>query len=104
MSTSADPLRVACFVEGSLTSGDDRDPLLSLWRKALPGALGLRAIEHMVPISKHHLVAMDRENRHLPTPTSTVSVSLDEILAKELKTRPFDTAVVAWDLGDGWGR
>lgn len=90
-------LRVVLFVEG--TSGSSLD---GLWRMEIPALLKLPRFERVVGFSKHNLVAMSNANMGLKYKTSTVSVGLDEIIARELKLQPFDCAVVAWDLVPAW--
>jgi hypothetical protein len=101
MSTSTlnkrEHLRLVLFVEG--TSGP---PLDELWRNEIPALLSLPPFERVVGFSKHNLVAMSNANIGLKHKTSTVSVGLDELIARELRTKPFDCAIVAWDLVPAW--
>jgi hypothetical protein len=85
------------FVEG--TWGQSLD---QLWREHLRALLKLPAFERIVGFSKHNLVAMSNANMQLANKTSTVSLGLDEIISCELKKKPFDCAVVAWDLVPAW--
>jgi hypothetical protein len=89
--------RLVLFAEG--TSGTSLD---HLWHEQMRVLLDLPAFERVVGIGKNHLVAMSNANMRLKYKTSTVSVGLDEIIAAELKERPFDCAVVAWDLVPPW--
>lgn len=90
-------LRLVLFVEGT------SDPSLDgLWRDAIPVLLSIQPFERVVGFSKHNLVAMSKANMGLKYKTSTVSVGLDELIARELKKKPFDCAVVAWDLVPAW--
>jgi len=97
-------LRVALFVEGSLGERrrDGGDWFEELWLKVIPGALGVRRAERVVPINKKHLVALDPAIQKLRSKTSGTSVGIDELIAAELRDRPFDAAVVAWDLQPPW--
>jgi hypothetical protein len=85
------------FVEGSAGPSLDR-----LWRERIPVLFRLHPFERVVGISKHHLVAMTNANLGLKHRTSTISLGLDALIARELQAKPFDCAVVAWDLVPPW--
>ena len=93
-------LRIALFVEGATTPLPVRGvrPLAQIWNEHLCGALGIRAFHLIEPISKKHLVAMDPTQPKM----SGASESLDELIARKLKTIKFDAVVVAWDLVPAW--
>lgn len=97
-------LRIALFVEGTRESTDASDPLEALWTDDLTSTLGLGTLDRVVGISKHHLVAMDSANRSLRRQSSAISETLDGLMARELVRRPFEVAVVAWDLQPSWDR
>ena len=96
----ATALRIALFVEGATTPPSVRgpSPFVQIWNEHLCGALGIRAFDEIVPISKKHLVAMDRKQPKM----SGASEPLDELIARKLKTIRFDAVVVAWDLVPAW--
>ena len=96
----ANAIRIALFVEGSATPPPVRgsSPLTQIWNEHLCGALGIRAFDEIVPISKKHLVAMDPNQPKM----SGASEPLDELIARKLKTIQFDAVVVAWDLVPAW--
>lgn len=93
-------LRIALFVEGSLTPPPARGsrPLERIWKDCLGAELGLLPFEPIVPISKRHLVAMDPRN----PPMSGSGEALDQLMKRVLERTPFDVAVVAWDLVPAW--
>ncbi len=93
-------LRIALFVEGSATPPPVRrpSPFTQIWNEHLCGALGIRAFDEIIPISKKHLVAMDPTQPKM----SGASEPLDELIARKLKTIQFDAVVVAWDLVPAW--
>jgi hypothetical protein len=93
-------LRIALFVEGSESPSvrRGRQVLESLWNHGLGQALRLPAFDPVVPISKTHLVAMDPGN----PPMSGAGERLDQLIARVLARKPFDIAVVAWDLVPAW--
>ena len=93
-------LRIALFVEGAATPPPVRgpSPLTQIWNEHLCVALGIRAFDEIVPISKKHLVAMDPTQPKM----SGASEPLDELIARKLKTIKFDAVVVAWDLVPAW--
>ena len=93
-------LRIALFVEGAATPPPVRGPtpLTQIWNTHLCGALGIRAFDEIVPISKKHLVAMDPTQPKM----SGASEPLDELIARKLKSIQFDAVVVAWDLVPAW--
>ena len=107
MSTSRDHsqrLRVALFVEGSRERCDATDPLETLWRRELRALLGLRDFDRVVGIAKRHLVSMDVENLRLKNRTSALCDPLDALMKRELDLKPFDAAIVCWDLQPPWDR
>lgn len=93
-------LKIAFFVEGSEAPAVRRsaDAFQELWIEALPLALNLERPERVVPISKKHLIAMDRS---LPR-MSGAGERLDQLMARELSRRSFDVAAVVWDLLPVW--
>ncbi len=93
-------LRVALFVEGSTAppTARGREALEQIWNQHLGRALGLQPFAPIVPIGKTHLVAMDPRR----PPMSGAGERLDQLMARVLTTRPFDAAVVAWDLVPAW--
>lgn len=92
-------LRVALFVEGSeFRQGRLGSALEAIWADCLREALDLVAFAPIVPISKKHLVAMDTSQPVM----SGAGEGLDSLIARTLKTRDFDAAVVAWDLVPAW--
>ena len=93
-------LRVALFVEGSTAppTARGRAALEQIWNHHLGQALGLQPFAPIVPISKTHLVAMDPRR----PPMSGAGERLDQLMVRVLMTRPFDAAVVAWDLVPAW--
>jgi len=99
-------LRVALFVEGARASSGSEDPLELLWRWDLCSMLGLRGFDRVVGINKANLVAMDSQNLGLATLTSSMQDPLDELMKRELELdrKPFDAAVVCWDLQPPWDR
>jgi hypothetical protein len=90
-------LRVVLFVEG--TSGP---ALEGLWGNEIAQLLSIPSFERVVGFSKHNMVAMSNANIGLKHKTSTISVGLDVLIARELTVKPFDCAVVAWDLVPSW--
>jgi len=93
-------LRVALFVEGSQPplTNRGRDTLNVIWNERLGNFLGLPPFDPIVPISKPHLVAMDPAK----PPMSGAGERLDQLMARVLARKPFDVAVVAWDLVPAW--
>ena len=96
----ATPLRIALFVEGAVTPPPVRgeSPLIQIWNEHLCGVLDVPKFEVIVPISKKNLVAMDPAQPKM----SGSGESLDELIARKLKTIQFDAVVVAWDLVPAW--
>ncbi len=93
-------LKVALFVEGSTAPlpKHKQEPLAGIWNNCFAEALGLHRFDPIVPISKTHLVAMDPDN----PPMSGAGEALDVLIARMLRLRSFDVAVVAWDLVPAW--
>jgi hypothetical protein len=93
-------LRVALFVEGSTAppSPRGRQALERIWNDDLGATLGLRRFEPIVPISKPHLTSMDPRR----PPISGAGERLDQLMVRTLRSKPFDVAVVAWDLVPAW--
>jgi len=71
--------------------------LARIWGELLPAALGCRTRPHVIPISKRHLIALDRTK---PQPTG--SLALDILIKRQLQVAPFQTAIIAWDLQPPW--
>jgi hypothetical protein len=92
--------RIALFVEGSDAPPAPRGqkPLEQLWNRTLRDALGIARFEVIVPISKKHIIAMDPQ---MPV-MSGRGEPLDAMMTRVMQTRPFDAAVVAWDLVPDW--
>jgi hypothetical protein len=97
-------MKIVAFVEGQREGEGADDPLQVLWARDIPKLVGVASFSRVVPISKHHLVAMDVLNLGLTVKTSTLTVGLDQLIAAELKLRPFDSALVAWDLVPPWDK
>lgn len=93
-------LRIALFVEGSSTppTRSGKDLLEVIWNERLGESLGLPRFAPIVPISKKHLVAMDPRN----PPMSGAGETLDQLMKRVLDRKPFDVAVIAWDLVPAW--
>jgi hypothetical protein len=93
-------LKIALFVEGSEAPPPPRGerPLVRIWNDGLAKALRIQPFNHVVPISKKHLVAMDPKAPKM----SGAGEPLDHLIARELKREPFDAAVVVWDLVPAW--
>jgi len=94
-------MEVALFVEGGMSMPAARltqSPLATIWEH-LATVVGFeQGFSSVVPISKKHLVAMDPAK---PT-MSGASEGLDQLLARKLAAKPFDAAVIAWDLIPAW--
>ena len=69
-----------------------------IWNEHLGKALKLPRFDPIIPISKTHLVAMDPAN----PPMSGAGERLDQLMVRVLAQKPFDVAVVAWDLSPSW--
>lgn len=94
-------MRVALFVEGTDQSGTSYakdDPLAVLWNDVVCELAGVPAFDHVIGMSKRHLVAMNPANKGL----SGVGESFDQLLVRKLTELRFDAAVVAWDLHPRW--
>lgn len=93
-------VQVALFVEGSEVPAPARraPPLEVIWQIHLATAADVPRFDHVIPISKKHLVAMDPEQ----PPMSGCSEPLDALIERQRKLRGFDAAVVAWDLVPAW--
>lgn len=93
--------KIALFVEGSLpprhTPG--KAPLELIWLRHLVNHLHLLPIDRLIPISKKAITLLDPT---LGTISGVGAIPLDVRLATEYKRRPFDAAVVAWDLHPPW--
>jgi hypothetical protein len=92
--------KIALFVEGSPSppTKRGREILDVIWNERLGKSLDLPPFDRIVPISKTHLVAMDPAN----PPMSGAGERLDQLMARVLARKPFDVAVVAWDLVPAW--
>jgi len=92
-------LRVALFVEGSITlPARGSAPLETIWRECLGKALSLHRFEPIVPINKKHLIAMDPRKPKM----SGGGEALDQLMVRTMNREPFDAAIVAWDLHPAW--
>jgi len=93
-------MTVALFVEGSAAPPDARlaPPQHRLWNDLISTLLGVSRFDLIVPISKKHLLAMDPA---LPK-MSGAAEALDQLIARTHRARPFDAAIVAWDLSPAW--
>jgi hypothetical protein len=93
------PLRVALFVEGSVTRPLRRSaPLEAIWRECLGKALSLHRFHLIVGINKKHLLALDPRKPKM----SGGGEALDQFMVRMMNRQPFDAAVLAWDLVPAW--
>jgi hypothetical protein len=99
------PLRIVAFVEGSNSGlrGSPKDHLHRLWASTLVQTLRLHKIERVVGVGKASIVACCPD-MGLRRKSTAMREAIDEIMARELRSAPFDCALVAWDLLPPWDR
>jgi hypothetical protein len=99
-------LRTTVFVEG--TSGDSsrhvRDKIEQLWAVVLPEKLNCPQPANVVGFSKGHFQAMNRSWKSGEIRTTSTNVPFDAFFSMELERRPFDVAIVVWDLMPPWDK
>ncbi|HWO26770.1 MAG TPA: hypothetical protein VNO30_48910 [Kofleriaceae bacterium] len=95
-------MTIAIFAEGSdgVTPSRVAPYLYQIWCQQLPAYLSLLDIKRVVPISKKAILALDPNQ----PPMSGAGEPLDDLLVRENKEKPFDVAVVAWDLAPPWDK
>ncbi len=106
MSSPDRVLRVALFVEGSFGIPNRAliEPVRALWCDTIAASLGLQPPHDVIPISKAHIAELRHNDPTLAAATgkrpaiSGAKEPLDRLIARWLKTSPFDAAIVAWDL------
>lgn len=93
-------MRIALFVEGAPGAFNSRtaSDIERLWNDRIRPLFGYERFTSVIPISKKHLVSMDPV---LPK-MSGASEPLDHLIARELRKRPFDAALILWDLVPAW--
>lgn len=97
-------LRVALFVEGSLGIPNRSliEPCRELWCRTIVPCLGLPAPDEVVPISKSQIAGLRANDPKMQAgkrpAISGAKEPLDQLLKRWFTRRPFDLAVVAWDL------
>jgi len=93
-------MTVGLFVEGGfdIPMRGGATPLEKLWAQTLLPALGCQSGVEVFPISKKTIVALDPG---LPKMSGSAE-AFDDLFMRSLTKRPFDRAVVLWDLVPKW--
>lgn len=97
-------LRVALFVEGSygIPNRGLTGPCEALWCETIAPGLGLPPPDDVIPISKAQIAGLSANDpgldRRKRPAISGAKEPLDKLMVRWLGRRPFDVAVVAWDL------
>ncbi len=99
MAKASNDVRTALFVEGSTGILQPRlkSAFQEIWNRHIAASVGFQEFQIIEPISKKTLIAMYPE-----TPVSGRDIPLDSRIAKTLSEKPFDIAVIAWDLMPPW--
>lgn len=90
-------MRLAFFVEGSNSPIGSKPTLLEVWSE-ICASLGVLLPTEVFPIDKRFLVAMDPSS----PPMSGNAEGLDDLLLRMFQRKPFDAALVLWDLCPPW--